>query len=280
MARQISAIMYDFQPDFPDAIVHRYPSLTRALGNNYPGLRSATVEDAERRWASSRNESILPSEPSMPVACLPDSIHPWIPADEISSERMSKISSDTSIFGNKSFPRWQDPYLSPYEPLEVPPSAPSFDCDCFIPISEGPTITSFDTSNYLRSLTVESSNSCILSNCMKAECGGCAEGRCQGQHKPQFSAVVSNFQPEFPDATGRYTSLTRALNNDYPRLRSAADEGYRWNASIWPLQPSVPTTYSSESVYSRITTADETSSERTSKTSDNNSILGNNSLPR
>jgi len=97
MARQISSIKYNFRPEFPDAAVDRYPSLTRALGNNYPGLEAASVD--EDQW----NASIGSSESSVPVVCPIQPICPWIPAnDEIFSERMRKSSFDNSISGNNS----------------------------------------------------------------------------------------------------------------------------------------------------------------------------------
>ncbi|KAF8146924.1 hypothetical protein K438DRAFT_1944301 [Mycena galopus ATCC 62051] len=121
MVRQTSAIKYNFRPEFPAAAVDRYPSLTCALGNNYPGL-TAQVDE--------RNAPIWPSS-SVPVAGPTQPTLSWISPDEISPKRMG----NNSIFGNDSFPELQDRYLQAHA------TNPSFGSEYFIPIctsSNGP----------------------------------------------------------------------------------------------------------------------------------------------
>ncbi|KAJ7917692.1 hypothetical protein B0H13DRAFT_1994602, partial [Mycena leptocephala] len=49
MSRQISTIVHNFPPEFPETTVERYPNLTLALGDKYPGLRTTTVVDENDR---------------------------------------------------------------------------------------------------------------------------------------------------------------------------------------------------------------------------------------
>jgi hypothetical protein len=48
MVRQISTIKYNLCPQFPAAVVTRYPSLTRALGNNYPRLEVTSFDEVHQ----------------------------------------------------------------------------------------------------------------------------------------------------------------------------------------------------------------------------------------
>ncbi|KAJ7913911.1 hypothetical protein B0H13DRAFT_1873516 [Mycena leptocephala] len=115
MARQISTVVdtlkFTFRPEFPDAMVDRYPSLTRALGNNYPGLQSHTINDADNRTGPNQRSDSEPLPIARPTTT---NFQIPIPADGISE---LEISSDNSFWGINSFPRWQD--------LDMPTHAPS-----------------------------------------------------------------------------------------------------------------------------------------------------------
>jgi hypothetical protein len=58
MGRQPCPVLYTFRPEFPEETVERYPSLTLALGNNYPGLQTSIAADADANDTSLDNAKL------------------------------------------------------------------------------------------------------------------------------------------------------------------------------------------------------------------------------
>ncbi|KAJ7640751.1 hypothetical protein DFH06DRAFT_1215126 [Mycena polygramma] len=129
MARRIA---YNFRPEFPDSTVDRYPSLSRALGNNYPGLRSVTPEAGCRELFNSPSEPVPNARP----------FRPRVPAaEEISSGRTSDLSFNNSILGNGVFPRsGLPPHCAPPHAFSEVASEVPYGRDDFIPIRNSPAL--------------------------------------------------------------------------------------------------------------------------------------------
>ncbi|KAJ6453203.1 hypothetical protein C8R47DRAFT_1229146 [Mycena vitilis] len=121
-------IFHNFPPsEFPDSVVDRYPSLTRALGNTYPGVRSTTPEDGGRHPPGSPSEprgvpDPRPSAPSPPCIAA---------ADQILSDRTSEASFKNSIWSNNSLSGsnissgWNTkPHAPPHAVSGATPAAP------------------------------------------------------------------------------------------------------------------------------------------------------------
>ncbi|KAJ7037993.1 hypothetical protein C8F04DRAFT_387986 [Mycena alexandri] len=154
MGRQISSIVYNFEPDFPDSAVERYPSLTCALGNFYPGVRTSAgpVDEDEEDYASERvsdhgapspmsfngmpsssgSESTWPFETAVPV--IPSYTQDVYPGDEGFSDGMNQ-SYNNSILAMNSFPR--SSYLRhthSEDAAEIPNADTFLNFDNFFPI--------------------------------------------------------------------------------------------------------------------------------------------------
>ncbi|KAJ7626535.1 hypothetical protein DFH06DRAFT_1227919 [Mycena polygramma] len=138
----MAKIFYNFPPsEFPDSAVDRYPTLTCALGNSYPGLRSATSEDGGQLPFSS------PSEPrAVPDPRLPAPFPPCIPAAyQTLSGRTSEASFKNSIWSNNSLSGWNSQPRAP--PHAVSEAMTSSISDNLIPIRNSPTNSVLDTSD-------------------------------------------------------------------------------------------------------------------------------------
>ncbi|KAJ7728964.1 hypothetical protein DFH07DRAFT_219933 [Mycena maculata] len=86
---------YDVRPDFPDDVVKRYPSLTLALGNNYPRLWATTVANAEHEYDSDHGP---PTSSSLPTSTpAPLSFRPSIPSTFVPIPCPSTISDMNHI---------------------------------------------------------------------------------------------------------------------------------------------------------------------------------------
>jgi hypothetical protein len=80
MFRQISTIVHNFPPEFPETTVERYPNLTLALGDKYPGLRPTTVVDENEMPLQPMSEDLSDYAP-LPLEGTSD-MHesPWTPS--------------------------------------------------------------------------------------------------------------------------------------------------------------------------------------------------------
>ncbi|KAJ6495368.1 hypothetical protein C8R45DRAFT_986994 [Mycena sanguinolenta] len=92
MSRRIFTIEYNFQPEFPAATVERYPSLTSALGGNYPRLIVPVIGDEQSPWDTSSRQPTVPAASTEPGRLAPD--------DRTSPERIHTSSPDGSILSN------------------------------------------------------------------------------------------------------------------------------------------------------------------------------------
>ncbi|KAJ7754609.1 hypothetical protein B0H16DRAFT_1542951 [Mycena metata] len=158
MAKKKSSIVYNFEPDFPDSAVERYPSLTCALGNFYPGVRTSAgpVDEDEEVHASERvsdhdtsspmsfdgtsssgSEFIWPFEAAVPkVPKYTQDVVAGPSGDQGFWDGMTQ-SHDNSILGMNSFLRYRSQYLrhTPSEDAaEIPNGATFLDFPSFIPI--------------------------------------------------------------------------------------------------------------------------------------------------
>ncbi|KAJ7513173.1 hypothetical protein B0H11DRAFT_18677 [Mycena galericulata] len=75
MVQQTSA--HSFAPNFPDEAVQRYPSLTLALGDNYPGRRAAVIPQ------DNASESVYSDQAPMSFNGLPSSMSSPMPDEAV-----------------------------------------------------------------------------------------------------------------------------------------------------------------------------------------------------
>jgi hypothetical protein len=80
MSRQISTIVHNFPPEFPETTVERYPNLTLAFGDKYPGLRTTTVVDENKMPLQPMSEDLSDYAP-LPLEGTSDMYEsPWTPS--------------------------------------------------------------------------------------------------------------------------------------------------------------------------------------------------------
>ncbi|KAJ6455065.1 hypothetical protein C8R47DRAFT_1328967, partial [Mycena vitilis] len=122
-------VAYDFGPEFPASTVDRYPSLSRALGNEYPGVRIvATIEDSLEP-SNSPFDPVLNAHPAAPLR--PDV------AEQFFFGEASNISVNNSIMGDNYLPSPGRPLPSAFSrtPPKVGPHETSVTSDDLVPLS-------------------------------------------------------------------------------------------------------------------------------------------------